>query len=65
MFKVEPLTPSIGALISGVSLNNLDSHSVDQIYDTLIKHQVVFFRDQNLSPESHMKLAESLGDIDP
>ena len=65
MFKVEPLTPSIGALISGVSLNNLDSHSVDQIYETLIKHQVVFFRDQDLSPESHMKLAESLGDIDP
>ena len=65
MFKVEPLTPSIGALISGISLNNLDSNSVDQIYETLIKHQVVFFRDQDLSPESHMKLAESLGDIDP
>ena len=43
MFKAEPLTPSIGAVISGVSLNHLDSESLDQIYDSLIKHQVIFF----------------------
>ena len=65
MFKAEPLTPSIGAVISGVSLNHLDSENLDQIYDSLIKHQVIFFRDQELSPESHMHLAEGLGEIDP
>ena len=66
MLKVTPLTPSIGALISKVSLNkDLNSGTIEQIYSALIKHQVVFFRDQNISPESHLKLAESLGEIDP
>ncbi|MDB9938805.1 TauD/TfdA family dioxygenase [Candidatus Thioglobus sp.] len=66
MLKVTPLTPSIGAIISGVSLNNdLNIGAIEQIYSALIKHQVVFFRDQNISPETHLKLAESLGEIDP
>ena len=65
MFKAEPLTPSIGALISGMSLNKLSKDDVEQLYHALIKHQVIFFRNQELSPESHMNLAESLGEIDP
>ena len=66
MLKVTPLTPSIGAIISEVSLNkDLNSETVEQIYSALIQHQVVFFRDQNISPESHLRLAESLGEIDP
>ena len=66
MFKVEAITPSIGAEISGVSLNkDLTSAIVEKIYSALIKHQVIFFRDQDISPETHLKLAESLGDIDP
>ena len=66
MLKVTPLTPSIGAIISEVSLNkDLNSETVEQIYSALIQHQVVFFRDQNISPETHLKLAESLGEIDP
>ena len=66
MLKVTPLTPSIGAIISKVSLNkDLNSETVEQIYSALIRHQVVFFRDQNISPETHLKLAESLGEIDP
>ena len=66
MLKVTPLTPSIGAIISEVSLNkDLNSETIEQIYSALIRHQVIFFRDQNISPESHLKLAESLGEIDP
>jgi len=66
MLKVTPLTPSIGAIISEVSLNkDLNSETVEQIYSALIKHQVIFFRDQNISPESHLRLAKSLGEIDP
>ena len=65
MFKAEPLTPSIGALISGISLNKLSKDDVEQLYHALIKYQVIFFRNQELTPESHMNLAESLGEIDP
>ncbi len=60
------MTPSIGAEISKVSLNkDLNDDICDQIYNALIKHQVVFFRDQDLSPESHLKLAKSFGEPEP
>jgi taurine dioxygenase len=66
MMKVIQLTPSIGATISEISLNkDLNSETIEQIYSALIKHQVIFFRDQDISPETHLKLAESLGEIDP
>ena len=64
--KVIQLTPSIGATISEISLNkDLNSETIEQIYSALIKHQVIFFRGQDISPETHLKLAESLGEIDP
>jgi len=64
--KIEVMTPSIGAEISEVSLNkDLNDDICDQIYNALIKHQVVFFRDQGLSPESHLKLAKSFGEPEP
>jgi len=66
MLKVIQLTPSIGATISEISLNkDLNSETIEQIYSALIKHQVIFFRGQDISPETHLKLAESLGEIDP
>jgi len=64
--KIEAITPAIGAEISGVSLNkDLNDDICDQIYKALIKYQVVFFRDQDLSPESHLKLAKSFGEPEP
>ena len=64
--KIEAITPVIGAEISGVSLNkDLNDGICDQIYKALIKYQVVFFRDQDLSPESHLKLAKSFGEPEP
>ena len=66
ILKVIQLTPSIGATISEISLNkDLNSETIEQIYSALIKHQVIFFRGQDISPETHLKLAESLGEIDP
>ena len=66
ILKVIQLTPSIGATISEISLNkDLNSETIEQIYSALIKHQVIFFRGQDISPENHLKLAESLGEIDP
>ena len=66
MFKVEAITPVIGAGISGISLNkDLKSDTVEKIYNALIKYQVIFFREQNLTPESHLELAKRFGDIDP
>ena len=64
MFKVEAITPSIGAEISGVSLNkDLNSATVEKIYSALIKHQVIFFRDQDISHEQHKQIAHFFGPL--
>ena len=57
MFKVQAITPAIGAEVSGISLNkDLNSNTVEKIYNALIKHQVIFFREQIL----HLNLISNL-----
>ena len=66
MLKIEKITGAIGAEISGIALSrDLTSDVCDEIYDALINHQVIFFRDQDLSPEAHLQLAKSFGEPEP
>ena len=61
---VEPVTPTIGAEISGVDLNaKLDEATLDAIYQAVIDHLVVFFRDQALSPEAQIEFASNFGEL--
>ena len=64
--EIRPLTPAIGAELGGVDLaTNLDETTLDAIYRALIEHQVIFFRDQQISPQQHLALARSLGEPQP
>ncbi|MGE4593999.1 MAG: TauD/TfdA family dioxygenase [Gammaproteobacteria bacterium] len=66
MLKIEKITATIGAEISGISLNrDLTSAVCNEIYDALIDNQVIFFRDQNITPEVHLQLAKSFGEPEP
>ena len=48
--SVRPVTPVIGAEIEGVHLDEpLDEVTVQEIQDALTAHQVIFFRDQDIS----------------
>lgn len=61
--SVTLLHPTIGAEISGVDLSKpLSSQSVDSIRALLIKHKVIFFRDQALTREQHIRLARHFGE---
>src|SRR4051794_38875096 len=57
---VEKLTPIIGAEISGVDLGRLVSDpspsnlTLDEIHRALAENLVVFFRDQQLTPQQHL-----------
>lgn len=63
---VDALTPTIGAEISGVDLNtDLNENVAEEIYASLMKHKVIFFRDQDLTPEAHLKLAKAFGEPEP
>jgi taurine dioxygenase len=64
-FSIEPLTPSIGAEISGLDLRkSLDEATLDALYGALLDHLVLFFRDQSLPPAAHLAFAETFGEID-
>ncbi|MCK0102482.1 TauD/TfdA family dioxygenase [Pseudohalocynthiibacter sp. F2068] len=65
-FEINQLTRHIGVEISGIDFSKPLSDKVqDQIYDTLMAHQVLFFRDQDLSPESQLEFAKSFGEPEP
>ena len=65
-YSLNPITPAIGAEISGIDLSlPLSQDQLDQIYQDLIDYNVIFFRDQNISPQNHVALANSFGEIEP
>ncbi len=59
---VAPLSPNIGAEISGVNLaEQLGNQTFAEIHDALMEHQVVFFRDQELTLEQHKAFGRLFG----
>ena len=65
-YSLAQITPAIGAEISNIDLSDtLTQDQLDQIYKDLIDYSVIFFRDQNLSPQNHITLAKSFGAIEP
>ncbi len=60
---VQPLTPTIGAIVTGVDLAQLDDATFAAIHDAWMQHQVLFFRDQNLTPEQHLAFGRRLGPL--
>ena len=62
--RVERLTSAIGAEVSGVDLSsNLSDTAVGEIRQALLDHQVLVFREQDLTTESHIEFARRFGDI--
>jgi len=60
----EKLTPRIGAIISGVDLSApLTNAQVADLGKALADHQVIFFRDQNLDPESLKRVGLHFGPL--
>ncbi len=63
--QVDPLTPTIGGMISGVDLNNTRSEDVyEEIKKALWQYGVVFFRKQALKPESYIRLGQNFGEME-
>ena len=62
--EIEPTGAALGAFVRGLQLGSLDAETSDALIDALGEHGVLFFRDQDVSPEEHIAFAESLGEID-
>ena len=64
MLTVKPLTPAIGAVISGIDISKeLNEEEVAQIREAYLEYLVIFFRDQDLAPERLVAFARRFGEI--
>lgn len=57
------LTPHIGAEVSGIDLRGPSDAEWKEVEDLLLEHLVLFFRDQDLSPDEHVALGRRLGEL--
>ena len=58
-----PLTAAIGAEIAGVDLGHLTDEQFDEIRQAYLEHQVIFFRDQEITPGAQKAFAERFGPL--
>ena len=61
--EVKPIAGALGAEISGVDLRDVDDATFDDIHDAWLEHQVVFFRDQDITPEQQIAFSKRFGEI--
>jgi len=60
--EAEPLSGALGATISGANLaDDLAQDVIDEIYAALLEFKVIFFRDQEMTDEQHLRLARKFG----
>ncbi|OZI26286.1 taurine dioxygenase [Bordetella genomosp. 9] len=62
--EIRRLTGVIGAELLDIDISrNLGADEVAAIRRALLDHQVIFFRDQDLTPEKHIAFAQCFGEI--
>jgi taurine dioxygenase len=62
--QIQPLTSHFAAEVRGVDLSRpLAETTLKELKDAFAAHGVLFFRGQDLSPEDHVRFAESWGEI--
>ena len=64
-FDVTPISPNIGAEVSAIDLNDaLDDDTTAALRGALVRHKVLVFRNQSISPEAHVGLARRFGELE-
>ena len=63
-FVVKPFTGTIGAFIEGLDISKpLDDKTVKELNQAWVHYQVLFFRDQDITPEQHVAFATNFGEV--
>ena len=61
---VTPYAGALGAVIAGVDLSReQDEAVIAEIRRALVEHQVIFFREQDFTPEQHLAFARRFGTL--
>lgn len=63
--SVSPLTTTIGAEIGGLDLDRpLTSAEADLLHNLWLRYKAIFFRDQDISHEGHIRLGRLFGELE-
>jgi len=62
---IRPVTPAVGAEISGVNLSRLSEAEFTQIEHAWNRHGALLFRDQQISDDDLLAFSRRFGDLDP
>jgi taurine dioxygenase len=61
---VTRVTPALGAIVEGVRIaGDLPQTTIDQLSRLLVEHQILFFRDQPISPQAQCAFAARFGEL--
>lgn len=63
-FEPHLLSPAIGAELIGADLANPDETLIKEVHDALLKYQVVFFRDQDITRAQHIAFTRAFGKLE-
>lgn len=62
--RVNPIAGALGAEIEGVDMGApLGNQVFQEVHDALMAHQVIFFRDQDITPAQHVAFARQFGEL--
>ena len=63
--NIKPLSGCIGAEIHGIDLTKPITHELYlQLRGCLVEHEVIFFRDQDLTTEEHLRFGKYFGELE-
>ncbi|MCU1391314.1 MAG: taurine dioxygenase [Ilumatobacteraceae bacterium] len=64
-FTLQPLSPTIGAVVSGVSMADaVDAEMFGELNRALLEWKVLFFRNQHITPAEHATFASNWGALE-
>lgn len=62
--NITPLTAAIGAEIVGIDLADVSDDQIEELRKAWLDHQVLFFRNQDISVEDHIEFGARWGELE-
>jgi alpha-ketoglutarate-dependent taurine dioxygenase len=62
--EVLPLTACLGAEVRGVDMADVDADTFMALHEAFLRHKVLFFRDQHITPEQHIAFGRMWGELE-
>ncbi|SVB91231.1 uncharacterized protein METZ01_LOCUS244085, partial [marine metagenome] len=63
-FEIREMTAALGAEVVGLDITSkLSKSALNELNQAWLEHQVLFFRDQPLTPEQHVSFTKNFGEL--